>query len=169
VLMFDEDNNQNVFVGKTAAAIGLNAGTRFPPSYAGGTPALAAHDWNDQPVETTGPSAPTPHILITLYVKRDANCIVQAIEPTACDDNHNTTIKVAGGGLVALEGVQYAPSDNVQITGGSSGNGRVGQIIAWTLFYSGGTHINQEGASSAGEGVLHLDEACSGGSTPCTP
>jgi hypothetical protein len=94
---------------------------------------------------------------------------LQPIEPTSCDDNHNATINIAGGGLVALEGVQYAPSDNVQINGGSSGNGRVGQIIAWTLFYAGGTHINQEGASSAGSGVLHLDEACSGGSTPCTP
>ena len=169
VLMFDEDNNQNILNANNAVALALNAGTRFPPSYSGGTPALAAHDWNDQPVETTGPSAPTPHILITLYVNRDPACIVQPIEPLGCDDNHNATINMAGGGLVALEGVQYAPSDNVKINGGSSGNGRVGQIISWTLFYSGGTHINQEGASSAGEGVLHLDEACSGGGTPCTP
>jgi hypothetical protein len=169
-LMFDEAPNlTTAFDGNSAAAIALNAGTRFPPSYAGGTPASAAIDWNNQPVQTSGASSPSPAILITLYVNPDTNCTVQPTEPTGCNDSRNGTIRIAGGGNLALEGVQYAPSDNVVITGGSFGNGRVGQIIAWTLFYAGGTQINQEGAPSVRSGILHLDEACSGGSTPCTP
>jgi hypothetical protein len=76
---------------------------------------------------------------------------------------------MAGGGSLALEGVQYAPTDNVEISGGSTGTGQVGQIISWTLKYSGGTHINQEGPATEGPGTLRLDAACTVPGTPCNP
>ena len=45
------------------------------------------------------------------------------------------------------------PTDNVEIHGGSTGTGQVGQIVSYTLFYSGGTHINQEGPSNQAPGT----------------
>ena len=108
-----------------------------------------------------------------MLVKKDPNCVVPTsppfIEPTACDANKNKTLNIAGGGSLALEGVQYAPTDNVEIHGGSTGNGRVGQIISWTLTYTGGTHINQEGPGTTGNGILRIDAACSAPAEPCNP
>jgi Flp pilus assembly protein TadG len=178
VLMFDECNNQCIFSGNSALTIALNAGTKYPPGTAG-TSATAAHDWNDQAVQTSGPSSPTPAILITLMVKRDIDgpggtqgCVVPTYpnrEPDDCEASHNTTINVAGGGSLDLEGVQYAPTDNFAISGGSTGVGQVGQVWAWTIDYKGGTQINQQGAGSNGPGVLRLDSACTAPGTPCIP
>lgn len=70
---------------------------------------------------------------------------------------------------MALAGVQYAPTDNVVISGGSAGAGDVGQIIAWTLKYDGGTTINQRYPGSTGNGILRIDAACSGPGEPCNP
>jgi hypothetical protein len=178
VLMFDECNNQCIFSGNSALTIALNAGTKYPPGTAG-TSATAAHDWNDQAVVTSGPSSPTPPILLTLMVKKDTDgpggtqaCIVPAYpgrEPDDCDASHNTTINIAGGGSLDLEGVQYAPTDNFAISGGSTGVGQVGQVWAWTIDYKGGTQINQQGAGSNGPGVLRLDSACTAPGTPCNP
>lgn len=173
-LMFDEvgpgNSGSSIFSGNSALTIALNAGTRFPPTYAGGAPALAAQDWDDQPVQTTGL---TPELLITLLVKKDPACFVPPassfVEPAGCNATKNKTLNMAGGGSLALEGVQYAPTDNVEIHGGSSGNGRVGQIISWTLFYSGGTQINQQGPNTLGPGLLRLDGACTAPGTPCAP
>jgi Putative Flp pilus-assembly TadE/G-like len=177
-LMFDECNNQCTFNGNSALTIALNAGNKYPPGTSG-TSATAAHDWNDQAVETTGPSAPTPHILMTLLVKKDTDgpggtpgCYVPAYpdrEPDTCNATNNRTLNLAGGGSLDVEGVQYAPTDNIEIHGGATGIGRVGQIWAWTLFYSGGTQINQQGAGSNGPGVLRLDSACTAPGTPCNP
>jgi Flp pilus assembly protein TadG len=172
-LMFDECLAQCTFSGNNALTIALNAGTKFPPG-AGGTAAAAAIDWNAQLVLTSGPSSPTPALLMTLLVIKDPSCYVPTSppfqEPAGCDPGtHNKTLNIAGGGSLALEGVQYAPTDNVEIAGGSSGTGQVGQIISWTLFYAGGTHINQEGPPSQGPGILRLDAACTVPGTPCNP
>src|SRR5205823_14664404 len=113
---------------------------------------------------------PTPAILISLLVKRDPACYVPAFpqqEPAGCNANQDGTLNLAGGGSLAIEGVQYAPTDNVKINGGSAGTGQVGQIWAWTIFYSGGTQINQQGAGSSGPGTMRLDGACTAPSTPC--
>jgi hypothetical protein len=176
-LMFDEAGPGNcstcVFNGNSALTIALNAGTRFPPTFNGGTPATAAIDWAGQPVQTSGADGPKEPVLITLLVRKDPGCYVPTsapfIEPAACDAGKDKTLNMAGGGSLALEGVQYAPTDNVQINGGSTGNGRVGQIIAWTLFYSGGTRINQEGVATEGPGTVRLDAACTAPGTPCVP
>ena len=171
-LMFDECSTSGcTFSGNNAFVLALNAGTRFPPSFSGGSPATAAIDWAGNLVQTSGAASPTPPILITLLVNKDPSCFVPTAppwqEPAACDALHNKTVSVAGSGGLVLEGVQYMPTDNVEITGGSSSTGRIGQIYVWTLKYSGGTHINQEGADQGGPGILRLDAACTAPSTPC--
>jgi Flp pilus assembly protein TadG len=163
-LMFDECRNACIFSGNNAVTIALNAGTKFPPG-AAGTAAAAAVDWAGNPVVTSGPSSPTPPLIMTLLVNKDPSCFVPTsapfVEPAGCNASNDKTINIAGGGGLALEGVQYMPTDNVEIHGGSTGNGQVGQIISWTLFYSGHTHINQEGPGGEGPGILRIDEACS--------
>jgi hypothetical protein len=170
-LMFDECHNQCIFDATAAQTLALNVGNKYPPG-TGGASALAAHDWNDQPVQTSGAGSPTPPILMSLIVRKDPDCFVPAFplqEPPACDATKNTTLNLAGGGSLDIEGVQYAPSDNIKINGGSTGTGQVGQIWVWTIFYSGGTQINQQGAGSNGPGVLRLDAACTAPGTPCVP
>jgi hypothetical protein len=76
---------------------------------------------------------------------------------------------MAGGGSLGLIGVQYAPTDNVRISGGSSGTGEVGQIISWTLTYEGGTRINQHYPGTTGNGILRVDAACTAPGEPCSP
>ena len=172
-LMFDECLNNCTLNANSALTLALNVGTKFPPGTAG-TSATAAVDWDGQLVETSGPDSPTPPLMITLLVNKDPSCFVPTsapfIEPTGCDPGtHDKTINMAGSGSLALEGVQYAPTDNVEISGGSLGTGQVGQIISWTLKYSGGTHINQEGPAIEGPGTLRLDAACTVPGTPCNP
>lgn len=169
-LMFDECLNTCIFSGNNALTIALNVGTKFPPGTSG-VAATAAVDWAGLKVETSGPSSPTPPLPLTLLVTKDPGCTVPTsppfVEPGPCDSLKNKTINIAGGGSLTLEGVQYMPTDNVAISGGSAGYGQVGQIIAWTLFYAGGTHINQEGPADEGVGILRLDAACTAPTTPC--
>jgi hypothetical protein len=183
-LMFDEAPGsgscpQCAFKGNGADTLALNAGTKFPRG-ATGDAATPAIDWDNQPVKTSGPASPTPAILMSLLVKRDTDgtggisaCTVPTsgllIEPSGCQDNNNKTISIGGGGQLDVEGVQYMPTDNIAIAGSSDGNGTVGQIVAWTVTWSGGTTINQEGAGSQGPGTLRLDAACTAPGTPCNP
>jgi len=171
-LMFDECNNSHCqLAGQNAQTIALNVGSKYPPG-SGGTAATAALDWNRAPVQTSGPMSPTPPILMTLVVTKDPDCVVPAFpgqEPAACDANKDKTLNLAGGGSLDIEGVQYAPTDNIKITGGSTGVGQAGQLWVWTIFYAGGTQINQQGAGSNGPGVLRLDAACTAPGTPCAP
>lgn len=176
-LMFKEAGPGNcpscVFSGNNALTIALNAGTRFPPTFGGGLPATAAIDWSGNPVQTSGPMGPTPPILISVLVVKDPGCYVPTSppyeEPGTCNANKNKTINIAGSGQLVLEGVQYMPTDNVEISGGSGSTGRVGQIISWTLKYSGGIQINQQGPSTEGPGTLRIDAACSAPGEPCNP
>jgi hypothetical protein len=175
VLKFDEAGPGNcpgcIFKGNAADTIALNAGTRFPASATGGSAATATFDWAGNKIETTGASSPDPALVITLVVSKDPDCVVPTSgpfeEPTACAANQNKTMNIAGNGNLVLEGVQYMPTDNVEISGNSSGTGRVGQIIAWTLKYSGGVQINQEGPGGEGPGILRIDAACSAPAEPC--
>jgi hypothetical protein len=170
-LMFDECQNTCTFNGNNAVVIALNAGTRFPADFTGGMPATAAIDWAGQPVQTSGADSPDPPLLMSVLVMKDPDCYVPTVapflEPSACDALQDKTINIAGTGSLVLEGVQYMPTDNVEISGNSSSNGRVGQIISWTLKYSGGVAINQEGVDQSGPGVLRLDAACTTPSTVC--
>ena len=170
-VMFDECLNTCIFSGNNAPVIALNAGTKFPPGTAG-IAATPARDWTNQLVQTSGPDSPTPPLIITLLVKKDPACYVPTsapyVEPTACDALKDKSINIAGNGFLALEGVQYVPTDNVEISGNSGTTGSVGQIISWTLKYSGGIRINQEGPANEGPGILRLDAACTTPLTPCT-
>lgn len=177
-LMFDENQTKGLFKGNNAVTIALNAGTRFPSTT--GVRASPAIDWSGAAVVTRGPSSPTPAILMTIFVKRDTDgpggssaCVVPTsplfIEPDRCEARNNQTVNIAGNGTIILEGAQYGPTDNMTIGGNSSSTGRVGQLWAWTLKYSGGILINQEGSSSQGPGTLRLDAACTAPGTPCVP
>ncbi len=176
-LMFNEAGPGNcpscIYDGNNALTTAINAGTKFPASFGGGTAATAAIDWAGNPVQTSGPSGPTPPILMSMLVVKDPNCFVPTsppfIEPAICDANRNKTKNIAGGGQLVIEGVQYLPTDNVEISGGSSGTGKVGQIISWTLKYSGGVRINQPGPNTEGPGTLRIDAACSAPGEPCNP
>jgi hypothetical protein len=162
------------FRGEASHATILNAGTQY--NNTSGTTATAALDASGNPVVTTG--GPSPDIPLTLMVRKSTSpiCDVQDFEPHPnCSPPKNSTLILSGGGSVFLAGVQYAPTDNVSFSGGSSGNGYVGQIISWTVTYSGGTSVRQVYPGSEGNGVLRLDEACSGSgpngmdNAACTP
>jgi hypothetical protein len=147
------------FRGEASHATLLNAGTAFnDPTGTTADPALTV---GGTPVITNGitPS----EIGLTLIVRKDPACVVADFEPHPnCSPPKNSTLKLAGGGSVFLAGVQYAPTDNVSFSGGSAGDGYVGQIISWTLKYSGGTVVRQVYPGGEANGVLRLDEACSG-------
>lgn len=145
--------------GQASYSMLLNAGTAFgDPS---GVTAAPAETVSGTPVVTSGV---TPNeIGLTLIVRKDPICVVAAFEPSPnCSPPRNNTLTLAGGGNVFLAGVQYAPTDNVVFTGGSSGNGYVGQIISWTVKYAGGTKVRQVYPGGEGNGILRIDEACSG-------
>jgi len=174
-VMLDECNNACNFQSNSSPGIVLNAGSKFPVSASSGTPATAAIDWDNQLVQTSGPSSPTPPLLMTLLVKRDPACTVPTsppffeTSPCQSNDNQDKTLNLNGKGSLILEGVQYMPSDRSQIGGNSSSTGRIGQIISWTLKYAGGIQINQQGPGTQKPGTLRLDVACSGPGTPCNP
>jgi len=62
----------------------------------------------------SGPSGPVglpdpnggPAVPMSLLVRPDPNCIVTEPEPSACDDSHNNTLKLTGGGNIVLAGIQ---------------------------------------------------------------
>jgi len=174
-VMLDECGNGCNFQSNSSPGILLNAGSKFPVSAASGTPATAAIDWDNQLVQTSGPSSPTPPLLMTLLVKRDPACTVPTsppffeTSPCQSNDNQDKTLNLNGNGSLILEGVQYMPSDRSQIGGSSSSTGRIGQVISWTLKYAGGIQINQQGPGTQKPGTLRLDVACSGPGTPCNP
>jgi hypothetical protein len=89
-----------------------------------------------------------------------------------CDPPKYQTLDYSGAGsttIVSVAGVQYAPSDNVKIAGSGDSRGYEGQIIAWTLTYSGNSEINQHYLGGPQLGVLRLDAACTAPGTPCNP
>jgi Putative Flp pilus-assembly TadE/G-like len=57
-------------------------------------------------------------------------------------NNGSNVIVFAAGVTLHAGGAIYAPEDNSKIAGGPSGSG-VGQIVAWTLTYSGGSAITE--------------------------
>lgn len=166
-LVFQEGANQ--FVGNAGTKVYLNAGAKLDATP--GAQATAAIDFAGNPVQTNT----TPPVLMTLMVQPDLNCeglgrtILLPI-PSGCamPEQKRSAVQLTGTTNLYLAGVQYGPTDNMSLNA-SSANGYVGQIVAWTVKYSGGTTINQEGLVQPLNGVLRLDKACSGGDTPCSP
>ena len=54
----------------------------------------------------------------------------------------STVINMGAGSAVGENGVIYAPEDNTKVSGGPAGSG-VGQIVAWTITYVGGSNITE--------------------------
>lgn len=156
---------------ESARLISLNIGDDLPGT-TGGMEATSAVGWDGQLVQTTGPTSPTPALMMSIVVQPDPGCYVPVapqllIEPDSCEANNNKTLRMPGGGNLWVAGLQYAPTDNIVITGGSSTEGRIGQIVSWTMEYMGGSTMNHFAVDSEANGVLRLDEACSPGS-PCS-
>jgi hypothetical protein len=146
--------------GAVTTAVALNAGSKFKDP--AGVEATAALDGSGNPITTGG----TPPIKMTVMVTRDPTCLVTDPYPTACVDTGSTNhvVNMTGSSDLYLAGVQFMPSDNATINS-SGATGYVGQIWAWTIHYSGGTTLNQEGSSQEGPGKIRIDTACSPGAT----
>jgi hypothetical protein len=160
-LVFPRDEQ---FKNNNTGLVALNAGTRV--GSLAGVEATAALGYDGAtPVVTNT----TPPVLMTLLVEWDSRCTVTPVYPNLCDDGHNNTVRLNGGSSLYLAGVQYTPSDNAALAGGNTGIGYVGQIVAWTVKYSGHTTLNQEFRGSIGPGLMRLDGACTAPGTPCSP
>ena len=160
-LVFPRDQQ---FKNNNTGVVALNAGTKFGNS-ASGVEAKAALDYAANPIQTNT----TPNLILTILVQKDLACTVTQPYPSGCHDTQNKAIKLNGGSSLYLAGVQYAPSDNAALAGGVAAGGYVGQVVSWTVTYSGGTTINQAYPGAAQNGVLRLDTACTGPNTTCSP
>jgi len=149
--------------------VALNFGNLFCPAGGPACPPLAA--WAspaagpDGPVQTPGPNS----TLLTVMVVPDETCEVVSPPPTACHENDNKTLALTGGGNIYLAGVQYAPSDNATLKGGSGQASDVGAFWAWTLTFDGGTTFNLTSRIPQSAGVLRIDPACSPSVALCNP
>ena len=149
--------------GNNAVQVVLNFGEAYAGG--GGDPATAA-EWAGGTVET---NIGDP-ILMSLLVEKDPICVVQATEPSNTCTTSNGTIRLPGNGNLWVAGIQYAPTDNVIVRGNGSGStGVLGQVISWTIEFSGGASLNLEAAIADDNGVLRLDPACSPGVATCMP
>ena len=149
------------FAGNNAVAIVLNAGGES--CTADTCRALAALDHAGAPVETP------EGLIITVTVPRDPQCFSGStpLNVKACTTS-NSTISLPGNGQLSVSGVVYAPSDNIQVNGdNTSQQGRVGQLIAWTIKYGGGAQLIQDYPHIEEIGILRLDPACTAPSEPC--
>jgi hypothetical protein len=114
-------------------------------------------------------TTPNPNgVLLTLMVEPDrVNCLpIVAEETTACrnTENDRATLKLTGGGNIFLAGVQYAPTDNVNLKGNSGQESDVGAVWAWTIKFDASV-FNIRTANPELTGVLRLDRGCSPGNT----
>ena len=60
----------------------------------------------------------------------------------AGSNNGSHVINIMSGATINENGVIYGPQDNTTVSGGPSGSG-VGQIVTWTITYTGGSTINE--------------------------
>jgi hypothetical protein len=134
-----------------------------------GDETCAADDCRAEPArDHAGNPVETPEgLILSIEVPRDPSCF-SGTTPILCSDTNNDTVRLPGNGQIRVAGVIYAPSDNIQINGdNTSQEGLVGQIIAWTVKYSGGAKLNQDYPGAEEVGTLRLDAACSAPSEPC--
>lgn len=154
------------FKGNATEVLALNFGGAYQGG--SGTEATAAQ-WNGGYVRTTG----TNPVLMSIMVQPDEACLAPpfpTLEPnlSRCS-NHNATLQLPGHANLWVAGIQYAPTDNAVITGGSGSAGVLGQIISWTISFTGGSTLNLEAAVGDQAGVLRIDPACSPTVNVCNP
>lgn len=155
-------NPSCTFAGNAVPVLVANAGAAYPTG-SGARPS-AAQNWDGSLVQTNG-RTPVP---MSFLVSRDPLCVVAATD-TCPNENQNNQLRLPGGGSIFVFGVQYAPSDNVAINGGSGSSGYLGQIWAWTVTYTGGSNINLTSASNQQPGVLRIATPCSPGTSCINP
>jgi hypothetical protein len=161
-------NNCPGFAGNTSPLVALNFGSAF--QNASGQRATAA-PWNGGFVVTTSTNG-VPPTLMSILVEPDRSCLAApfpALEPSNACSLRQPQIKLPGGGSLAVAGIQYAPTDNTQVTGNSPQQGVLGQIISWTIVFSGSSSLTLEAVVGNTTGVLRLDPACSPTVSVCNP
>jgi hypothetical protein len=147
------------------STLALNFGNRYcpvplvdpcPAGATWATPALGAAG----PVQTLDPQG--LGVPITVMVRPDPGCVVGPVAPPAasCKESENATLKLTGGGNIYLAGVQYAPSDNVNLKGNSGQASEVGAIWAWTIKFDSSV-FNMATSNPQMIGNLRLVRACS--------
>ncbi len=156
-LVFPHDMRVGQFKNNNTGVVSLNAGTRFGNPL-GGTEATPALDYSGNAIVANNTLK-----LMTVIVQKDPNCEVVQPYPSACDDTHNKVIGLNGGSALYLAGVQYAPTDNAAVAGNTVSGGYVGQIVSWTVSYSGNASMGLQYPGNAANGVVRLDTACSPG------
>ena len=120
--------------------------------------ATPAVDWAGQTVESP------EGLMLTIEVPRDETCFSDAtpLDVDQCTTSNNT-VNIPGNGNLSIWGILYAPSDNVQVNGDNTNQvGEVGQLIAWTVTYSGGAQLLQVYPEPDQVGTPRLDAACTG-------
>jgi hypothetical protein len=129
--------------------------------------ALPALDFGSPPQEMKTAEG----LILSIEVERDAGCYsgTTPIDSVGCNVNGNTTVGLAGSGQLSIAGVIYGPSDNMSINGGSAQQSTVGQIVSWSVTYTGGSTLNQVYPGLNEVGILRLDAACTVPATPCAP
>jgi hypothetical protein len=159
------ENSCPAFTGNNAVLVALNFGSAYQGP--GGQRATAAQ-WDGGFVQTTG----IPPILMSLMVEPDQSCMAPPFptrEPSNSCSLRQPQLKLPGGGSLSVAGIQYAPTDNSQVTGNSPQQGVLGQIISWTIVFSGSSSLNLEAFVAENSGVLRLDPACSPTVSTCNP
>ena len=162
-LYFTESNTKTLSALNTENLV-LNVGDHgCTPSPTNACTPPPAKDGLGKPMQTS------EGLLLTIEVARDPSCFT-GTTPQLCSDNQNATVNIGGNGVFRIAGILYGPSDKMQINSNNTiQGGTVGQIISWTVRYGGGPLLTQAYPGKLGNGILHLDTACSGGNTPCSP
>jgi hypothetical protein len=140
----------------------LEAATEIVLNTAVSGPAV---DWTGREII----SDPPENMMITFYVPRDPNCFsggdpTLPINSNSCSANpvNDADIKLAGTGELNIAGVIYAPTENIAIVGNSNTDAIDGQIVGWTLEWSGGSKLRINYPDFEQLGILRLDAACTG-------
>jgi hypothetical protein len=146
------------FKGNNAVLVALNFGSAYQDT--SGAKATAAQ-WAGGLVQTTT----NPAVLMSVMVEPDPVCLGGSFplaEPSNSCTSSNHTLKFPGNSNLWVAGVQYAPTDNTDVSGNrSTQQGVLGQIISWTITFHGGASLNLEAFFVDTGGVLRLDPACS--------
>jgi hypothetical protein len=164
-LIIPQSLRRGLKINGTPPLVAFNRGDAYDLR-AGGREATPAM-FGGLPVQTNT----TPALVMSVIVPGDPACTVTIPAPS-CDAPAYQTLEYTGAGnttIVSVAGVQYAPSDNVKVAGSGDAKGYEGQIVAWTLTYSGNSTINQHYLGGSPPGVLRLDAACTAPGTPCNP
>jgi hypothetical protein len=169
--------NKN-FAATGAEGVVLNAG---PDS-------CTAPSCRAKPAKLNGSPVESPdHLPLTLMVRTNDACfqpgssprlpVLCTTDPAANTGTHVIKIGASSGGggstgaaLIRFGGVIWAPTDNAIIASSwTSQQGFVGRLVVWSIQYSGGATLNEEGSQGAANGILRIDGGCSPGEACVNP